>query len=105
MLHQATLEVVGVSDIAGAISALENVHPENHDQGRYTNGGASTSARSPFDKLRVSGVEIRCHIYAGEHLGRGLNLGHYLSRVCLLPWVAVCVSMPGVERRKGAEWP
>ncbi len=32
MLQEAILEIVGVPNIVGAVSALENVHPEGHCQ-------------------------------------------------------------------------
>ena len=56
MLEQTIRKIVGVPDVVGTIRALENVHPESHRHGRYTNRGAAANAHSPFDRLRVSGV-------------------------------------------------
>ncbi len=39
MLCQAQLEIVGVSNVVGTISALKNVYPESHPRAAYTNCG------------------------------------------------------------------
>ena len=79
MLQQAILEVVGMSHIVGAIRAVENVHPESHDTGRYTNRGAAANARSLFDRPVLSEVE-GLRVSGSEYVAMIMPVGTKVAR-------------------------